>query len=111
MTLDPQLRELLCHIIHVAHELSASSAGDPAHGNARPVAARVDPAQILIQTRPNGEEDLSEYAIITTEPIGPKDLIWHHLANPYNPREGRLPKRIEVLYEADGSISHYEVLL
>jgi hypothetical protein len=111
MSLEPQLQELLCHTIYVAAELGANQAGDPAHASARPVRARVDPSSVLIQTRPNGEDDLSEYAIITTEFIGAKDLVWHHLADPYDPGQGRLPKRTEVLYDADGSISHYEVLI
>jgi hypothetical protein len=59
----------------------------------------------------NGEDDLTEWALVVEEPIGRKDLVWPLGANPKDRTQGSIPKRVEPLYNIEGALSHYEVLL
>jgi hypothetical protein len=109
--LDPDLRSMLVHTIYVAPVLSITPSGDPIHGTPAPFAARLEPLQTLVGTRPNGEDDVSEWQLFTEHPIGRKDMVWPHGADPRIMAQGVIPKRIEPLFDENGVLSHYEVLL
>jgi hypothetical protein len=62
-------------------------------------------------TGADGEDDLTSWSLIVEEPIGRKDLVWPLGSDPRDKTQGCIPKQIEPLYNMDGALSHYEVLL
>lgn len=104
------IRQRLTHTVYVAPALSVTPSGEAIHGQPAPRAARCDPSHTIVMGA-NGEDDLTEWAIIVEDPIGRKDLVWPLGKDPKDKRQGAIPKRVEPLYDVDGVLSHYEVLL
>lgn len=104
------LKKRLTHTIHVAPALSSTPTGEVIHGQPAPRLARCDPSHTIVMGS-NGEDDLTEWAIVVEEPIGRRDLVWPLGADPTDKTKGALPKRVEPLYAIEGNLSHYEVLL
>jgi hypothetical protein len=109
-TLDASVLALFAQTGHVAAHIGNTPSGDPIH--AAPIAfkARVDPSQAVV-TSTDGEDDVSDFSIITTQKIGPKDKVWVMGANPADEGEGRMPKRVEPIIDELGVTLLYEVLL
>jgi hypothetical protein len=104
------LKKRLTHTVYVAPALSVTPTGEVIHGDPVPHAARCDPSHTIVMGS-NGEDDLTEWAIILEEPIGRKDLVWPMGKDPRDKTQGGIPKRVEPLYNIEGALSHYEVLL
>lgn len=111
MTLDPDIKRTLVHTVHVAPTLSITPSGDPIHGDPVARVARCDPSHAIVGSGPNGEDDVSEWLLVLEDTIGRKDRVWPLGADEADPSQGFIPKRVEPLYDEDGTLSHYEVLL
>lgn len=111
MPLDPEILRTLNQTGWWAALMAVTEAGDAIYGNAVPFRMRLDPSNRLIDTTPQGEEIISNQAIITTTPIGVKDHVWLPGSDPSQDAQARMPKQVDVLYDEDGSVSQYEVYL
>jgi len=109
-TLDASVMSLFAQVGYVAAHVGTTPSGDPIHAAPIPFKARIDPTRAVV-TQPDGEQDASDYSIITAQPIGRKDKVWVMGANPHDEGEGRMPKRVEPIIDELGITLLYEVLL
>lgn len=109
-TLDASVFDLFQQIGHVAKHVGTTPSGDPIYSSPTQFMARIDPSHAIV-TRSDGEEDASDYSVITAQPIGRKDMMWVMGANPHDDGEGRIPKRVEPIIDETGVTLLYEVML
>lgn len=106
----PELRALMNQAINVAARTGADVNGDPAYAAPAAVDARVEPNRRVIENA-SGQFITSEFAIYTEQAIGSLDRVWLPGDSPADATKARLPLKVFVGIDEDGSESHYEVLV
>lgn len=109
-TLDASVFALFQQTAFLAPHIGTTPSGDPIHGEPLPFKARIDPSRAIV-TQSDGEQDASDYSLITAQKIGPKDKVWVMGANPKDEGDGRVPKRVEPIIDELGVTLLYEVML
>lgn len=112
MALDPEIKRMFRQTIYVARPRAYTTNGDAIYFAPTPILCRWEPAQIVTDTAASGEETVSDFLFTTDVLIGQKDHIWPPGINPHDHDiDARVPQRIDVLTDEDGTVSHYEVLV
>lgn len=93
------------------------SEGRTAHGDMQTgypnatLMARVEPRVEFVRTGPDGEDINSQIQVLTTTYVPEFCKMWLPGTDRSDAKQARLVKAVGTMYDENGVISHYEVLL
>lgn len=113
MALDPEIKAMMTADVYVAQATGASRSGDPVYApvSSTPIKARVEPSVQLVRSGTDGEDINSSHMVLTDAPLTANDKLWLPGTDTAIDRQARIVRSVAPMYDEDGTISHYEVLV